>query len=78
MPFQHINDVEDGGTPARAQNPEQLKEAIRYKFSGILKADKNSLWALPEWILNDTSRLEGIPKKASLKEYQLDEGDGRR
>lgn len=38
----------------------------------------NSLWALPEWILNDTSRLKGIPKKASLKEYQLDEGEGRR
>lgn len=70
-------DCDDRGIPARAQNPEQLKEAILCKFSDILKAQENSLWALPEWILNDTSTLRSIPKKVSLKENQLDEEQGR-
>lgn len=60
-----------------AQKSEQLKVAILCKFSDTLEAQRNSLWALPKQILNDTSRPEGVPKKASLKEYQVDDKYGR-
>lgn len=60
MPFPPGNE-KDRGIPARAQDPEQLKDAIFYKFSAILKAQENSLWVPPERIVNNTSKLKGTP-----------------
>lgn len=68
-PLAHGDDFKAGGISATDQNPEQLESARLHTFQihSILTAQENSLGALPEWILNDASRLKGIPKKVSPK-----------
>lgn len=73
VPFPHGHNAKDGGILAMTQNPEQLKEEILYTFSDILKAWESSLRALPEWMVNDASRLKGVSKKASVKEHRSNE-----
>lgn len=50
------------------QNPEQGERTRLRMFQTYSTLTvQNSLWALPEWVLNDASRLKGISKKVSLK-----------